>query len=241
MKSKSLVFAVALVLSTPALSTGVPVIDVANLAQTVQQVVTMGEQLTALKEQLDTARSALTSLQEQAKTMADMYTDLSGISNHARMLTNPVQLLHSYIPAELLDPAAAVKGQLGGLVGELRAAGEKYTAQQLFPAANQAQMREQYEKAAEYAFSYKAYAKATYDAFAERRDALESLSTATTTATTPGSKLDLIAKAIGENSLLLNDIAQMLSLQISAEADRAILEHNRQGLLATQASKPTQN
>lgn len=218
-----------------AVASGIPVVDVAGLAQAVQQYTTLTEQLAALKEQYDTAVKQLESLKEQANTLKGMYDDLSGISGHAQMLQGAVSQLHSFIPAELTNPAGMLKGKIAGIAAQLRAETEKFTGAALFPNNNQSGEREQYEADADYAFAYKAQAKAAYDAFADRRAALESLATAGTTATTPGSKLDLIAKAVAENSLLLNDIAQMIALQISAQADRAIIDHNRQGAVATQA------
>lgn len=216
-------------------ATGVPVVDAAALAQAVEQYTTLTEQLATLKKQYDNAVSQLESLKAQAATAKSMYDDLSGISGHAQMLSNPVQALHSFIPPQLLDPAGMVNGELAGLTAQLRGQLEKFRAPELFPNANQVTEKDQYEADAKYAFAYKAQAKAAYDKFAERRPALESLNTAGTTATTPGAKLDLIAKAVSENSLILNDLGQMLALQLSSQADRAILEHNARGAAATQA------
>lgn len=218
-----------------AAATGIPVIDAAGLAQAVSQYTTLTEQLTTLKDQYDNAVKQLASLKEQAETAKSMYDDLSGISGHANMFPGAVARLHSFIPASLSDPAGMLQGQVAGIAAQLRAEKERFTGAALFPNRNQQSEREQYEADADYAFAYKAQAKAAYDAFAGRRAALESLSTAGTTATTPGSKLDLIAKAVAENSLLLNDLAQMMALQLSAQADRAIIDHNRQGAVATQA------
>lgn len=219
---------------------GVPVIDASNLAQAMEQVKALGEQLKRLEEQVQTAKAQLDSLREQAQTLKDMYTDFSGVTQHAKMFADAVRDYHSYIPAELLDPGAMVKGELAGLIGQLRAAQEKYTAEILFPNADQEQEREGYRQQSDFAFGYRAHAQQAYARFAERRAALESLATAGTTATTPKATLDLIAKTSAEHALLLNDIAQMLALQLGATADREILDHNLAGLRAREGKKSAQ-
>lgn len=236
-RARGLVLGLALVLGGgPVGASGIPVVDVAGLAQAVAQYTTLGEQLATLKQQYDAAVEQLNSLKEQAETMKGMYDDLSGISGHANMLPGAVAQLHSFLPDVLTtDPAGMLQGQVAGIAAQLRAQKERFTGAALFPNSNQQSERRAYEENADYAFSYKAQAKAAFDGFAGRRAALESLLNAGTTASTPGAKLDLIAKAVAENSLLLNDMAQMMALQMSAQADRAIIDHNRQGAVATQA------
>jgi len=216
----------------PAGASGIPVVDVAGLAQAVAQYTTLGEQLATLKQQYDAAVEQLNTLKEQADTMKGMYDDLSGISGHANMLPGAVAQFHSFLPASLGN-----LGQLSGLMTQLRAQKQKFSAQALFPDANQEEERERYTEASDFAFEYKAIAKAAYDSFADRRAALESLGTAGTTATTPGAKLDLIAKGNSEIVLLLNDIAQMLAAQMSATADRAILELNQLSTTSNEATR----
>ena len=222
-----------------AAATGIPVVDVAGLAQAVQQYTTLTEQLTTLKDQYDNAVKQLESLKAQAETAKNMYEDLSGISGHANMLQGAVAQLHSYLPAQLADPSAMVSGELSSAVAQLRSMKERFSAEQLFPDAAQAKERELYQDQSDQAFAYKANAQAAYNKFAARRATLESLSVAGTTATTPGAKLDLIAKSNGEMALLLNDIAQMLALQVGAQADRDILAHNKDGV--TQSQRRTMN
>jgi hypothetical protein len=234
---RPMVAGIALLIGGHTHATGIPVVDAAGLAQMLVEYSTLTEQLATLKSQYDTAVSQLQSLKEQASTLQSMYSDFSGISGHASMLPNVVSQLHSYIPAQLLNPSAMVNGELGGLISQLRAAQEKFTAADLFPKEGQAKERELYQAQSDQAFGYRANAQAAYAKFADRRQTLESLSTAATTAATPGAKLDLIAKAVAENSLLLNDIAQMMALQLAAQADRDILQHNQDGV--TQAQRAT--
>jgi type IV secretion system protein VirB5 len=218
-----------------AAASGIPVVDVAGLAQAVAQYTTLGEQLATLKQQYDAAVEQLNTLKAQADDIKNMYDSFQGISGHANMLPGAVAQLHSFLPASLGD-----LGQLTGLVGQLRAAKEKFTAQALFPAANQADEREQYTAASDFAFEYKAMAKAAYDKVADRRASLESLGAAGTTANTPSAKLDLIAKGNSEIVLLLNDIAQLLAAQMGATADKAILDLNQLSTAANDATRGAQ-
>lgn len=232
----ALVLALGLGVGGRASATGIPVVDVAGLAQAVEQYTTLTAQLETLKQQYDTALSQLESLKQQATTLQNMYSDFSGVGGHAAMLQNTVAQLHSFIPVELSNPSSLVSGQLSGIVAQLRSAREKMTAQELFPGKNEGSAREQYQQASDQAFGYRALAKAAYDKFADRRAQLESLNGAGATATTPGSKLDLIAKGNSEIVLILNDIAQMMAAQMGANADRDILNLNQ---LSTSSAEAT--
>jgi len=213
-------------------ASGIPVVDVAGLAQAVAQYTTMVEELATLKQQYDTAVEQLSSLKEQAETMKSMYDSLSGVSGHANMLNGAVSQLHSFLPAELQDISGLMTGQVAALAASLRSANEEFTGDVVFPGQGLLRKKAQYDKAGDYVFGYAAQAKAAFDGFAARRATLESLSTAATTATTPKATLDLIAKTSAENALLLNDIALMLALDLKARMDGEALKRNAEALQA---------
>jgi len=232
--TRALGLVLGLAMGGQAAASGIPVVDVAGLAQAVAQYTTLGEQLATLKQQYDAAVEQLNTLKAQAEDIKNMYDSFQGISGHATMLPNAVAQLHSYLPPQLQDPSAMVTGELSSAVAQLRAVKERFSAEQLFPDLAQAKERELYQDSSDQAFAYKANAQAAYNNFASRRTALESLGAAGTTANTPSAKLDLIAKSSGEMALLLNDIAQMLALQVGAQADRDILAHNKDGVTQSQ-------
>lgn len=230
--------ALALALATPlatapAHATGVPVFDASNLTQLVTQATTLAEQLTTLQAQLDTLR-------EQAGTIQNMYLEMRGITDHARMLADPVATLHSFFPAEL-SPADLLSGPLGGLATSLRAERETYSADELFGDADATQVNEArtiYAERGDFIFSYMALVEQTYDSLAGRRANLETLATAAQTATTEKSILDLQARIGAENALILNDIAMLQVVGLMLRLEELSVDHNREGLMSVRPTRP---
>ena len=217
-------------------ATGIPVVDVAGLAEAVQQYTTLMDQLASMEKQLETAKGQLEAAKSQLDEAKKLYTSFSGISGHANMLQGAVSQLHSFLPSELQEVSGLMTGQVGSLAASMRQAKQQFDSTVLFPTQQLGRQKAQYEQKADYVFGYAAQAKTAFDGFARRRSALESLSTAGTTATTPKATLDLIAKATAENALLLNDIAQMLALDLKARMDGEVLKHNEDALRAAPGS-----
>lgn len=214
---------------------GVPVIDASNLAQAVAQATTLTEQLTALQAQLDTLRG-------QYATITNMYNEMRGITEHARMLANPVATLHSFLPAEL-DPTALLSGPLAGLATNLRQQKETYSAEVLFGDSEATQVNEArtiYAERGDFIFSYMALVGETYESLTSRRASLESLATAAQTATTEKAVLDLQARIGAENALLLNDIAMLEVVGLMLRLEELSIEHNREGLMAVRPTRPNE-
>jgi type IV secretion system protein VirB5 len=206
---------------------GVPVIDVSNLAQAIAQATTLTEQLTALQDQLNTLRG-------QAATITNMYSEMRGITAHALMIPNPVNALHSFLPAANLDPSSP----LSGVANSLRDAKEFYSAADLFGGGGTqlTGAARQYQERSDYIYSYMALAKDAYEKVAARRATLEGFATAAGTATTEKAVLDLNTRIAAENTLLLNDLAQLQALQLMAAMQDKSIVHNSQGM---HAKRPT--
>jgi type IV secretion system protein VirB5 len=218
---------------TPANATGIPVFDASNLTQLLIQATTLAEQLTTLQEQLDTLRG-------QYATVQNMYLEMRGITDHARMLANPVATLHSFFPAEL-SPADLWSGPLGGLATSLRAERETYSADELFGDANATQVNEArtiYAERGDFIFSYMALVEEVYDSLSSRRANLETLTSAAQTATTEKSILDLQARIGAENALILNDIAMLQVVGLMLRLEELSVEHNREGLMSVRPTRP---
>ena len=231
---KQPILAAALVLAMGAgnlHAAGVPVIDASNLAQAVAQAATLTEQLTALQDQLNTLRS-------QAATISNMYSEMRGITAHALMIPNPVNALHSFLPAANLDPSSLLSGPLSGVANSLRDAKEFYSAADLFGGGGTqlSGAARQYQERSDYIYSYMALAKDAYEKVAARRATLEGFATAAGTATTEKSVLDLNTRIAAENTLLLNDLAQLQALQLMAAMQDKSIVHNSQGM---HAKRPT--
>ena len=92
--------------SAPARAAGIPVIDVSNLAQTIQQVI---HDITAIQNQI-----------MQIQQFQQQLSSLNGIRNLGQVLNNP--LLRNYIPAEAFTVINAVNtAGYGGLNNTARA------------------------------------------------------------------------------------------------------------------------
>ena len=81
-----------------------------------------------------------------------------------------------------------------------------------------------------------ALAKDAYEKVAARRTTLEGFATASGTATTEKAVLDLNTRIAAENTLLLNDLAQLQALQLMASMQDKSIVHNSQGM---HAKRPT--
>jgi type IV secretion system protein VirB5 len=210
---------------------GVPVIDASNLAQAVTQVTTLGEQLATLQEQLNTLRA-------QATTITNLYNEMRGITAHALMLPNPVEVLHDFLPAASLDPASLLAGPLSGAANALRGAREIYSADALFGGGGTqlSGAARQYRERSDFIYSYLALAKDAYEKVAARRATLESFAGALASATTEKAVLDLNTRIAAENALLLNDLVQLQALQLLMAMEDKSLVHNSQGM---HAKRPT--
>ena len=232
---KRQILATALAMATVASgnlqATGVPVIDVSNLAQAITQVQTLAEQLTALRDQLDTLRG-------QATTITNMYNEMRGITAHALMLPNAVTTLHSFLPAANLDPANLLSGPLAGIANSLRSAKETYSVTDLFGGGGTqlTGAARQYQERSDFIYSYMALAKDAYEKVAARRTALEGFAAAAGTATTEKAVLDLNTRIAAENALLLNDLAQIQALHLMATMQDQNIVHNGEGM---HAKRPT--
>lgn len=229
--TKALALAVGLTLAGNLHATGVPVFDASNLAQAITQAQTLTEQLTALQDQLDTLRG-------QATNIANMYNEMRGITAHGLMLPNPVDTLHDFLPTGNLDPSSLLSGSLSGVADALRDANELYSADDLFPGGSTrlTGAESQYRARSDFIYSYMALAKEAYERISARRATLEGFSTAIGTATTEKAVLDLNTRIAAENSLLLNDLAQLQALQLMALMQDKSIVHNSQGM---HAKRPT--
>ena len=92
--------------ATPARASGIPVIDVANLIQTIQQVL---NDITEIQNQV-----------QQITQLQDQLNSINGFRNLGQVFNNP--LLRNYVPAEAHTFVNAVHtGGYAGLNGTARA------------------------------------------------------------------------------------------------------------------------
>jgi len=212
------------IVSGAARAGGVPVIDASNLTQALAMVKSMGEQLNALQQQLDTLKS-------QYATITNLYNEARGVTQHATMLANSAEDLHSMFPTVEYDLSEVLSGPLNAVATGLRKAKElvsfdvlKGTQGAHLPSL------ELYKERGEVVYAYMSAAKQSYDEFAERRAMLDTFRQAASTANTQKAILDLNTRINAETVFMLNDIAMLQSLTLMAQMEQANLDYNETGL-----------
>ncbi len=226
MKARPLPTAVlALALSTGAQAAGVPVIDSSNLAQASAQVDALTQQLETMQEQLDT-------LKAQQQTITNLYNEGRGVTQHATMMPNSVQDLHGFFPSVEYDLGEWLSGPLNAISNTLRGAKEMFSIDKLTAggATSHHPSVEMYKQRGEFVYTFMGVAKESYDNLAARRPQLEGFVTAASTANTPKAVQDLNTRIGAEMLLMLNDIAMLQALQLTAMMETQSLDHNEAGL-----------
>lgn len=184
---------------------GIPVIDVANLAQTVQQVV---NDITKIQNQLQ----QITQLQNQLAS-------INGVRNLGNVFNNPQ--LRNYIPAEAYTVVNAVHGS--GYAGltvtakALRDATLVYNCMDLSGSNRsscQANLAEPYQ--------YKGVLQDAMKSAAGRLAQIQGLMDQIDATTDQKSILEIQARVGAENALLAHEVSQIQMLQGLADSDERI-------------------
>lgn len=233
MKGRKIIAALSIALAASSYGTaraaGIPVVDASNLTQALAQVKALGEQLTTMQEQLDT-------LKAQQQTITNLYNEGRGITQHATMIPNSVSELHGFFPGVEYDLGEWLAGPLKAVSDSLRSAKELFSVEDMKTGTTHLPSVELYKQRGDYVYGFMSAAKDSYDSLAARRPKLESFVTAASTANTPKAVQDLNVRIGAEMLLMLNDIAMLQALQLTAMMEKESLDHNEAGLLAYRPS-----
>jgi type IV secretion system protein VirB5 len=211
------------ILSAPARAVDL-VLDSANLAEAMAMAKSMGEQLSALQSQLDTLKS-------QYATITNLYNEARGVTQHATMLANSAEDLHSMFPTVEYDLSEVLSGPLNAVATGLRKAKELVSFDVLKENEGaHLPSLELYKERGEVVYAYMSAAKQSYDEFAKRRAMLDTFRQAASTANTQKAVLDLNTRISAETVFMLNDIAMLQSLTLMAQMEQANLDYNETGL-----------
>jgi type IV secretion system protein VirB5 len=209
--------AIALSAAGTATASGIPVIDVANLAQSLQQVMAWGQQYSQMVEQINQLNHQL----EQARAT---YNSLNGVRGMASLANNPT--LRYYLPAEwnqtmsLLSSPGHYSGISGNIDAIRKAAriatlddtglGPETDAGRAFVASqNQAAMN-------------RALGEAGYRAASDRMAAIQTLLDKVNDAPDQKDILDLQARIHAEQAMVQNENAKLLVMLQLQQAQRDI-------------------
>jgi type IV secretion system protein VirB5 len=194
-----------------------PVVDVGAIAQLVRQI-------TALQQQLETARNQLTQAQQQ-------YRSMTGARGMDRLLAGTVR---NYLPPDWLALEAALDGVQGSyaalaaqLDGALRA-NAILTSDQV--ARLSAAEREQLEAARRSAALMQVTSKQALQASSQRFASLQQLIDAIPGATDQKAVLDLQARIAVEQAMLQNENTKLMVLYHATQAEELARRQRAQEL-----------
>lgn len=192
----------------------IPVIDPAAIVKFQTQIVKMIEQINLLNSQVTLLQNQLTS------QLGD--TAFSGF------LGSTVSDIHSFLPTQLPTGVSGIINSGSGVSGlktlaeRLRAENQSLAANEIYPdAARDVAARENYIRESDQIFSGMAAAQNAYNAAGNRKVYLDRLRESIGGAQSPKEREQLSLRIAVENSLLLNDIQQMLALQMLSQHQEA--------------------
>jgi type IV secretion system protein VirB5 len=198
----------------------VPVIDPANLAKNIENVLQQIQQLKTLHDQLSTAKS-------QLETEVSTLESMVGNRQVAQLLSDPE--VWKYLPGELQDWKSLVindqSGRYGSLEGRIN---EIMTAMQILTPADMKNPNAYYSKsraAANEQVAFKlASNEAIYQQTVNRVDRLDALRNAINTATDPKAIAELQARLMVEQGYLLNEIIRTMAVSNLQKAQSEAVE-----------------
>lgn len=202
----------------PAAQAGIPVIDGANLAQTIQQVI---NDLTEIDNQLQ----QITQLQSQID-------NISGFRGLGSILNSP--LLRNYVPANSQATVNAITtGGYSGLSPSAKALRDASMVYNCLDKSGAARTRCQATLAQPY--QQKAFMQDALSKASGRLAQINSLLAEVDSTDDPKSVQELQARIGGENALLSHEMSQLQAAQYMAEAERntqasGVLERRRDNL-----------
>jgi type IV secretion system protein VirB5 len=178
----------------PATASGIPVIDVANLEQAVQQLIHWQKQIKAMRDQFEQAEK--------------QYSSLTGVRGFGQVLMNPA--LQSYLPPDLAKTYSAVmRGDLSTAAKGLRKEAQIYNCEDRTGAS-----RTQCQAYLNKPFEEKAAALQAYDTATAKLQQINGLMDQIQRTTDPKGIAELQARLSGEALVLQNETNR---LQIYAQ------------------------
>ncbi len=226
---KRLFTAAALVVGVSSANAGIPVIDVASLAQSVQQVVAWGQQNAQMVEQI-------TQLRNQYAQLTNTYNSMTGNRGLGTLLNGAVdQATRRYMPSD-----ATQLGQLSGGVpgyGALQATINRYKASVTtlpttwFPAGSPAAntLASRVDSLA----TQQALGEAAYTANAQRTADLENMISTIGTADDPKAIAEINARITAQQALIANESTRIQALTYMQQLEKQQDEQRAREVVST--------
>jgi len=196
---------------------GIPVIDVANLANTIQEVIAWGEQYGQMADQIS-------SLQQQYQQAVQQYQSLNGIRGMANLVNNPA--LRKYLPDDwnttmnLLSQPGQYAG-LSGSISDIRNASQ-ITALSETSLSATSNIGKQFVGAQTQAAMNRGLGEAGFSAASARIDAIQTLLDKVNDAPDGKDIADLQARIQAEQTMVQNENVKLALLVQLQQAQRDI-------------------
>lgn len=215
MKLKALALALSLTLAigTPVAvqASGIPVVDVAAIAEAIRQYQQMVEQLKTMQTQLQTAKDQLSQAQQ-------LYSSMTGDRGMQNVMSGENR---NVIPSNWQETLA----QMNGLAQDIKANASRVDAATLDRLAPR--LRDAHSEWMTSAASQQAAAGQSYDNASQRFGRLQSLMDAIPTATDAKAIADLQARIQVEQAMLQNESIKLQALAQAADAQRRLEERQQ--------------
>jgi type IV secretion system protein VirB5 len=191
--------------TTPARATGIPVVDIANLLQTVLQVL---NDITEIQNQV-----------QQIRQLENQLRSLNGVRNLGDILNNP--MLRNYVPAEAYTVLNAVNtagyGGLSATARSLRDIGMVYNCMDLSGSA-----RTTCQAALAQPYQHKGILQDAMKSAAGRLSQINALMTRVNATEDQKAVQEIQARIGAENALLSHEVSQVQMLQGMADSEERI-------------------
>ncbi|MDM0001159.1 P-type DNA transfer protein VirB5 [Variovorax sp. J22P240] len=204
---------------------GIPVIDMAAVANLMQQLGAWQQQLSGMQRQYDQLTQSNAQLQQT-------YTALTGTRGMEQLLPGS-DVARNYLPpsySELMNTVNATSGGYAGLSGQIQSimrANSILSGSQM--SALSPEMRQVVEQGRQASAMFSAMSQGAYQNTSQRFSALQQLVDRIGTARDPKAIQDLQARIQAEQSMLTNEQTRLQSLYQTAQSeDLARRQRNRE-------------
>ena len=169
----------------------------------------------------------------QIKHLESQIKLVQGNTGFSKILENTVADMHSFIPktmphdfGEVFKTGSGVSG-LKTLANQLKTKHQQVKVEQVFgDASKDGVAKKAYTQKAEFIYANMAFAQSAYNQAGSRKIKLGQLALAVQSATQPKEREQLMARIMAENTLILNDLQQTLSLQLLVTLHKASNDFN---------------
>lgn len=213
---KRLFAAVALTATVGSANAGIPVIDVANLANSLQQVIAWGQQYTQMVDQISTARQQYTQLQST-------YNSMTGNRGLGTLLNGAVdQAARRYLPADGAQIGQLVNGVTG--YGGLQATINSYRSRVTSMPSNTyrvgSEERRVFDARINSMATQQAIGESAFTSTSQRTSDLENMISTIGVADDPKAIAEVNARIAAQQALIANEATRLQALSYMQQLEQ---------------------